>query len=111
VCSLPKEEHEGDELIFTTGTDTLKGKAIARDPRISLAVDDQKPPFSYVQLTAEARLTHDLDELLSWATRLGGRYMGADRAAEYGKRNAVPEESLVRAKITKVLARADIAGS
>ncbi len=111
VWFLLNEGPEGDELIFTTGTDTLKGKAIARDPRISLAVDDQKPPFSYVQLTAEARLTHDLDELLSWATRLGGRYMGADRAAEYGKRNAVPEESLVRAKITKVLARADIAGS
>ena len=51
------------------------------------------------------------DEMLDWAARLGGRYMGADRAAEYGKRNAVPEESLVRAKITKVLARADIAGS
>ncbi|SII93235.1 PPOX class F420-dependent oxidoreductase [Mycobacteroides abscessus] len=103
------EGPEGDELIFNTGTNTLKGKAIRRDPRISLAVDDQRPPFSYVQFTAEARLTNDHDEMLAWAIAIGGRYMGADKAEEFGRRNAVPEESLVRAKITKVIARAGIA--
>lgn len=109
IWFLLNEGPDGDELIFTTGTETLKGKAIARDGRISLAVDDQRPPFSYVQFTAEARLTQD-DDMLAWATRLGSRYMGAERGAAYGKRNAVPEESLVRAKLTKVIARADIAG-
>ncbi|WJR35593.1 PPOX class F420-dependent oxidoreductase [Mycobacteroides immunogenum] len=103
------EGPNGDELIFTTGTDTLKGKAIRRDPRISLAVDDQRPPFSYVQFTAEARLTNDYDEMLTWATKIGGRYMGAEQAEQFGRRNAVPEESLVRARITKVIARAGIA--
>jgi PPOX class probable F420-dependent enzyme len=109
IWFLLNEGPDGDELIFNTGTGTLKGKAIARDGRISLAVDDQRPPYSYVQFTAEARLTHDHDETLKWATRLGARYMGAERAAEFGERNAVPEEALVRAKITKVIARADIA--
>lgn len=110
VWFLLNEGPDGDELIFTTVTESLKGKAIRRDPRISLVVDDQLPPYSYVQFTAEARLHHDLDETLEWATRLGGRYMGAEQAETYGKRNAAPEESLVRAKITKVIARADIAG-
>ncbi|MEV4597667.1 PPOX class F420-dependent oxidoreductase [Amycolatopsis sp. NPDC049253] len=110
IWFLLNEGPDGDEIVFTTGTDTLKGKALRREPRLSLAVDDQKPPYSYVQFTAEATLHHDLDEMLDWATRLGGRYMGADQAEAYGKRNAVPEESLVRAKITKVIARADIAG-
>ncbi len=110
IWFLLDETADGDELVFTTGTETLKGKAIRRDPRISLVVDDQQPPYSYVQFTAEARLTHDYDEMLEWATKLGGRYMGAEQAEAYGKRNAVPEESLVRAKITKVIARADIAG-
>lgn len=87
----------------------MKGKAIRRDPRISLAVDDQRPPYSYVQFTAEARLTSDLDEMREWATRIGGRYMGAELAEDFGRRNAVPEESLVRATITKVVARAGIA--
>ncbi|MDT8913968.1 PPOX class F420-dependent oxidoreductase [Amycolatopsis sp. PS_44_ISF1] len=110
VWFLLDETPAGDEIVFTTGTDTLKGKAIARDGRICLAVDDQRPPYSYVQFTAQARLTHDPAEMLEWATRLGERYMGAERAEEYGRRNAVPEESLVRARITKVIARADIAG-
>ncbi|MEU4668372.1 PPOX class F420-dependent oxidoreductase [Amycolatopsis sp. NPDC023774] len=110
IWFLLNEGPDGDEIVFTTGTDTLKGKALRREPRLSLAVDDQKPPYSYVQFTAEATLHHDLDEMLEWAARLGGRYMGAGQAEAYGKRNAVPEESLVRAKITKVIARADIAG-
>ncbi|WP_410654897.1 PPOX class F420-dependent oxidoreductase [Amycolatopsis sp. lyj-112] len=110
VWFLLNEGPGGDELIFTTGTDTLKGKALRRDPRLSLCVDDQKPPYSYVQITAEAELHHDYDEMLEWAIRLGSRYMGQDNAEAYGKRNAVPEESLVRAKIVKVIARADIAG-
>ncbi|MBF9327576.1 PPOX class F420-dependent oxidoreductase [Mycobacteroides chelonae] len=109
VWFLLHEGTGGDELIFTTGTETLKGKAIRRDPRISLAVDDQRPPYSYVQFTAEARLTSDLDEMREWATRIGGRYMGAELAEDFGRRNAVPEESLVRATITKVVARAGIA--
>lgn len=109
VWFLLHEGADGDELIFTTGTETLKGKAIRRDPRISLAVDDQRPPYSYVQFSAEARLSNDLDEMLEWATRIGGRYMGAELAQDFGRRNAVPEESLVRATITKVIARAGIA--
>jgi hypothetical protein len=59
-------------------------------------------------IQAEARLTEDLDELRRWATVIGGRYMGADRAEEFGERNAVPGEFLVRARITKVVAQRDI---
>lgn len=110
IWFLLNETPDGDELIFTTGTDTLKGKVLRRDPRLCLAVDDQRPPYSYVQFTAEAELHHDLDDVLTWATRLGARYMGEENAEAFGKRNAVPEESLVRAKITKVIARTGIAG-
>ncbi|UJW29005.1 PPOX class F420-dependent oxidoreductase [Saccharothrix sp. AJ9571] len=98
-----------DELIFTTERDSLKGKAFRRDPRFSLCVDDQRPPYSYLQFTAEATLHEDLDEMLEWATRIGTRYMGEERGAAFGERNAVPGEYLVRAKITKVLAHADVA--
>ncbi|NYI91144.1 PPOX class probable F420-dependent enzyme [Amycolatopsis endophytica] len=93
-----------DELVFTTGLDTVKGRALRRDPRLSLCVDDQQPPFSFVQFTAEANLFEDLEEMRYWSSRLGARYMGGDRAEEFGKRNAVPGEALVRARITKVIA-------
>ncbi|WP_431911222.1 PPOX class F420-dependent oxidoreductase [Amycolatopsis thermoflava] len=98
-----------DELIFNTGAESVKGRALRRDPRLSLCVDDQEPPFAFVQFTAEATLHEDLDEMLHWSTRIGARYMGEDRADEFGKRNAVPGELLVRARITKVIAYGGLA--
>ena len=64
--------------------------------------------FSFNQLIGRATLHVSPDDLLSWTTRLGARYMGADRAEEFGRRNAVPEEFLVRVRIDKVNAVADI---
>ncbi|WP_328601172.1 PPOX class F420-dependent oxidoreductase [Actinomadura physcomitrii] len=99
---------DGDDLLFTTYHESIKARVLARDPRLSVCVDDQAPPYSYVMIQAQARLTEDLDELRRWATVIGGRYMGADRAAEFGERNAVPGEFLVRARITKVVAQRDV---
>jgi len=61
-----------------TSADTIKGKAILRDPRVSLCWDDERPPFSFVTVAGRAAVTEDPETLLHWATRIGGRYMGAD---------------------------------
>jgi PPOX class probable F420-dependent enzyme len=98
-----------DELMLTTGAASLKAKAMRRDGRVCLCVDDQVPPYSYVMIEGTAALSDDLDELRRWATAIGGRYMGADRAEEFGARNAVPEELLVRITPSNVVAWADIA--
>jgi len=100
---------DGDDVIFTTHESSLKAKALRRDPRISLCVDDETPPFHYVIIEGTAVLSEDPAELLHWATVIGGRYMGAVRAEEYGKRNGVPGEYLVRVTPTKILARSGIA--
>jgi PPOX class probable F420-dependent enzyme len=100
---------DGLDLVLTTHGEGVKARALRRDPRASVCVDDERPPFSFVTLFGEATLSEDLGELRKWATILGGRYMGADRAEEYGKRNAVPGELLVRLRIGKVIAQRDIA--
>jgi PPOX class probable F420-dependent enzyme len=100
---------DGDDVIFTTGEGTVKGKTILRDGRVALCVDDDRPPFSYVLIEGTASVSRDPDDLLLWATRLGARYMGADQAEQFGRRNAVPSELLVRVTPTKMLAEADIA--
>lgn len=56
-----------------------------------------------------ASISEDRDELVRWATVIGGRYMGADRAEEYGRRNGVPGELLVRVAPTKVISARDVA--
>lgn len=94
---------DGDELAFNTGKDTAKGRALARDPRVVMCVDDDRPPYSFVQVQGIAEIGEDPRDVLDIATRTGGRYMGADRAEEFGKRNAVPGELVVRIKPTKVL--------
>lgn len=100
---------DGDDIILTTPADSVKGKALRRDPRFALTIDDQRPPYSFVLLEAVAKLSEDLEELLHWATVLGERYMTAEHAEAYGRRNAVPGEYLIRGRITKVTAVAGIA--
>ena len=98
-----------DSVMFTTGADTVKGRAVRADPRVAICVDDDQPPFSYVLLEGTAQVSDDLDEMLVWATRIGGRYMGAERAEEFGRRNAVDTELLVRVTPTRIVARKNIA--
>ncbi len=100
---------DGDDLVFTTGSDTVKGRWIQGDGRLSLCVDEEVAPYAYVHVRGRARVSEDLDELLHWATRIGGRYMGAERAEEFGRRNAVPGELLVRLTPERVIAEAGIA--
>jgi PPOX class probable F420-dependent enzyme len=101
---------DGGGLVFNTNKDTAKGRALARDPRVSLCVDLEEPPYAFVQVQGEAELSEDRAELVRTATAIAARYMGADRAGEFGQRNAVPGELVVRLRPAKVLANFDITG-
>jgi PPOX class probable F420-dependent enzyme len=103
-------DEKTDELVFNTHSASAKGRALARDPRLSLCVDDSVPPYAYVQVQGTAMVSEDVDELRMWATRIGERYMGAERAEEFGKRNGVPGELLVRLCPIKVLSDFDVSG-
>jgi hypothetical protein len=62
-----------------------------------------------VVLQGRARLSEDPVELRYWAARIAARYMGEERAEEFGARNGVPGELLVRVPVEKVLAQKGIA--
>ena len=94
---------DGDEIVFTTGRATMKGKALRRDPRVALCFDDEMPPFSFVLIEGAAHVSEDADALFAWSTILAGRYMGHDRAEEFGRRNAVPGELLVHVRPTRIV--------
>jgi PPOX class probable F420-dependent enzyme len=101
---------DNGELVFNTERASAKGRALARDSRVVICVDDPHPPYSFVQVQGIAT-THDgAEDLLEIATRIGGRYMGADRATEFGQRNGVPEELVVRVQPTKVNSAFNVAG-
>src|ERR1700678_2339262 len=69
---------EDDTLVFNTGKDSAKGRALARDPRVALCVDLEDPPYAFVQVQGEAELSEDPAELLRTAIAIGTRYMGAE---------------------------------
>lgn len=93
---------DGDDLVFNTGADTVKGRALARDGRAALCVDEEVAPYAYVTVRGPVTFSTDLPDMRIWATRIAGRYMGPDLADSYGARNAVEGELLVRLRLEKV---------
>jgi len=104
-------EVDGDEIVFTTWHTTVKAANIRERPSVVVLVQDPRPPYAYVSIEGEARLIDDLGECREISTLLGAKYMGADRADEFGKRNGVPGELVVRVRPTKVFGEANVAGT
>ena len=100
---------DGEQIVFTTAARTVKGRWLARDGRAALCVDEEVVPYAYVHVRGRASLSEDPGEMLRWATEIGARYMGRERAEEYGRRNAVPGELLVRLTPERVIAETRIA--
>lgn len=99
---------DGDDLVFNTGVETAKGRALVRDPRLALSVDLEEPPFAFVQVQGEAQLSEEPSELLRTATAIAARYMGSERAEEFGRRNGAPGSMVVRVRPNKVIAEMDM---
>ena len=100
---------DGETIVFMTGETVVKARNIRHDARVCLCVDDERPPFSFVRVDGTATLSSDIAELRHWATRIAGRYMGADQAEAYGNRNAVEGELLVRITPTRIRGEKNIA--
>ena len=100
---------DAGQLVFNTGRKTSKGRALARDSRIVICVDDPHPPYSFVQVQGVATVSDDTQDVLDVATRIGARYMGGERAEEFGRRNSAPGELVVRVRPTKVVAAFNVA--
>jgi hypothetical protein len=62
-----------------------------------------------VTVSGPVTISADPEETLPYATRIGARYMGDEVAEQFGRRNAVDGELLVRLRAEHVLAVRDIA--
>ena len=96
-------------VVFTTGTEAVRGRALRRDGRASMCVDEERPPHAFVRVSGRARLGEDLTEMRLWARRIAARYMGEAVADRSAARNAVPGELLVRLVPDSVVGRKGVA--
>jgi PPOX class probable F420-dependent enzyme len=96
---------DGDEVVFTTWHESVKGRNLDRTGRAALAVDLEEPPYAFVTIEGPIAISEDPAERLHFATRIGARYMGEERAEEFGRRNAVEGEWVVKLQMEKVVAK------
>ena len=101
---------EGENLIFSTGLNSVKYKNMLRDPRVCISVDEEKDLYSFVKIDGTATFSNDPDDRLSWATTIAARYMGEEHAEAYGIRNSGPDETVVIVKPERISAYSDVAG-
>ena len=92
---------DGD-LLFATGTRSGKVLAMRREPRVSLVVDTEEPPYAFVKVDGVVEVTEDSGELRRVSTLTGARYMGPGQAESFGERNSGPGECLVRLRPTSI---------
>jgi len=76
---------------------------------VSICVDAERTPYAFVHIRGRASATLGDPALGDWATRIAQRYIGSARAREYGERNAVPSELLVRLTPERVIAKTGVA--
>jgi PPOX class probable F420-dependent enzyme len=99
------------DIIFTTRSTSLKAKNIERDNRVSICIDDQTPPFTFVIVYGIAKIHHyRQNDLFGFASKIARRYVGKNDAEKYGRRNSTEGEVLVRIKTKRIIAEKDIAG-
>ncbi|MDW0154161.1 MAG: PPOX class F420-dependent oxidoreductase [Nitrososphaeraceae archaeon] len=95
-----------DNVIFNTGSESVKAKNIRRDNRVRLCVDDQTPLFSFVIIDGIAQIErHESSEIYKWAKIIAARYMGDDKSEAYGRRNSGEGEVLVKISPPELLVK------
>lgn len=93
---------DGDEAVFTTRHDSVKGRNLRANPRAALTVDSEEYPYSFVIVRGRVRLQDDAPDLLAWTTRIAARYVPAALAADIGRRNAIPGEVLCLLRLDRI---------
>ncbi len=99
---------DGEDIVFTTWHESVKGRNLARTGFAALSVDDPHPPYSWIALEGPVTIDSDPEESLRWAGIIGARYMGTDRGDEFGKRNSVPGEVVCRLRPSHMTGQFDI---
>jgi PPOX class probable F420-dependent enzyme len=100
---------DGDDLVFTTSRDSVKGRNLRANPRAALTVDVEEFPYSFVLVRGPVAVDERPADPVSWTTRIAERYVPAGQAERYGRLNAGEGMLLCRLRPAHVTGARDIA--
>ena len=81
---------EDDTLLFTTWGESIKGKSLRRDGRVSLCVDEDEPPYAYVRVDGTTTLLRRPGAVAHLGRAHRRPLHGRRARSQYGARNGVP---------------------
>ena len=95
VYYVPTDE---DELLVSTMAGRGKARAVARSPKVSLCILDERWPFTYLQVYADAMVERDPELVVDVMLAVGGRMSGeplGEEARPFVEAMAVEEGRVV----------------
>lgn len=98
---------DGRDIVFITGSSSVKAKNLARDPRAMLSVDDPEPPYTAVTAEGSVEISTGGAEVKRWALALATKYHGEEHAEEIAA--GLPDDTVYRLTPTHFTGLADIA--
>jgi PPOX class probable F420-dependent enzyme len=95
-------ELQGDEIMMNTAQGRLKDRNLARDPRISICIEDGQ---RFVTLRGAVMLNHDVETAQADIKRLAARYSGAEQAEKSAANFRKEHRITLRMKIEGAMER------
>jgi PPOX class probable F420-dependent enzyme len=74
---------DDDDVLFLTNAESVKGRDLLRDPRVTLLVDDESPPFAFVMIEGTAVASRDVGNLEQVARRISQRYDASEGMEDF----------------------------
>ena len=65
---------DGEQIVFVISQHSLMGRAVQRDGRVALCVDDDQVPYAFAVLEGHIETVPDDREAIRWMTHLTKRY-------------------------------------
>lgn len=89
---------DSDELLVSTMAGRGKARAVERDGKVSICVLDERWPFTYLQVYADAVIERDRDLVVNVVMAVAGRMSGqqlGEEARPYVEEMAIKEDRVV----------------
>jgi PPOX class probable F420-dependent enzyme len=101
---------DGDHVIINVSADSVKGRAIVSEPRVTLSVHEDVPPYSFVMVDGTAEVVTDPDEIRRDATEIARRYLPSEAVDGFVGYATSPGKVGVRIRVDRLTGVDRVAG-